>query len=175
MQFVSGIISSTMLINIYRQHNAQIICLRVQYWLERLYSKESQLEGEHQSVFGPIAECICPNCKMYLLHLQNVFVQISQIFLKITKSYVSECSYWLERLYRKESQLEKENTKVYLSQLQNVFVPIAKCCCPKIFLKITKSYVSECSTGLSDYTVRRVSWKRGTPEAVLCPKIPPFL
>ena len=64
-----------MLINIYRQHNAQIICLRVQYWLERLYSKESQLEGEHQSVFGPIAECICPNCKLYLSHLQNVFVQ----------------------------------------------------------------------------------------------------
>ena len=34
--------------NQYGQHNDWIICFRVQYGVERLYSLESQLEGEHQ-------------------------------------------------------------------------------------------------------------------------------
>ena len=49
-------------------------------------------------------EHICPNFKMYLSKLQNVFVQIAQ--------YICP------------------NCKMYLSKLPNVFVQIAKCICP---------------------------------------------
>ena len=92
-----------MLINIYRQHNAQIICFRVQYWLERLYSKESQLEGEHQSVFVPIAECICPNYKMYLSKLHHVFEKYWRIFfschqVRVHKDEAPTAAHWVKIL-----------------------------------------------------------------------------
>ena len=89
------------------------------------------------------------------------------------RSYVSGCSTGLtDNTLRRVSW--KENTKVYLSQSLNVFVPFTKCIFPN-FKNISFNYkiiFSECSTGLSDYTVRRVSWERRTPEAVFCPKIP---
>ena len=52
----------------------------------------------------PNIKYICPNCKMYISKLLNVFVQITKYF----------CS----------------NHKIYLSKLQNVFIQIEGYICP---------------------------------------------
>ena len=78
-------------------------------WEIKLILIEEGSVGNSCSVFRwslPQMWNICPNCKMYLSKLQNVFVQIAKCIC--------------------------QNCKMYLSKLQNVLVQLAKCMCPEL-------------------------------------------
>ena len=52
------------------------------------------------NIFVQVANCICPNCKIHLSKIENVFVQNANIFVKIENIFV----------------------KMYLSKIRNIFV-----------------------------------------------------
>ena len=79
-----------------------------------------------QNIFVQTTNCICPNCKMYLSKLQNVFVQIIIAWLSVLgPGYQSrEREFAGVPLEVAICKFICPNHKVYLSKLQNVFVQI---------------------------------------------------